>query len=186
MRRAPGAVYEDARPGLAMVDPRSRPCLEAAFVLYRQILAQVVAADHNVFAGRLSVPRWQRLATAGRVVVTGVAKTCRARLQTRTVARPVRRSGASTQPCHRSVAPYRSAAPSGGAPYRSAAAGGAQHGAGPHPRGAGEQHQREPEEQVLDRRPDEAAVAEERDPRGAEDRGGVVADDAAPGQPAVA
>ena len=48
-----------------MVDTRSRPCLEAAFVLYRQILAEVVAAEHNVFAGRLSVPRWQRLATGG-------------------------------------------------------------------------------------------------------------------------
>ena len=84
-------LYEDARPGLAMVDTRSRPCLEAAFVLYRQILAEVVAAEHNVFAGRLSVPRWQRLATAGRVVVTGAAEASRARLLTRT-GRPARTS----------------------------------------------------------------------------------------------
>jgi 15-cis-phytoene synthase len=76
-------LYEDARPGLAMVDARSRPCLEAAFVLYRQILAEVATADHNVFAGRLSVPRWQRLATAGRVVVSGAAGASRSRLLTR-------------------------------------------------------------------------------------------------------
>ena len=44
----------------------------------------MVAAEHNVFAGRLSVPRWQRLATAGRVVVTGAAEASRARLLTRT------------------------------------------------------------------------------------------------------
>jgi phytoene synthase len=77
------ALYEDARPGLVMVDARSRPCLETAFLLYRQILAEVVAADHNVFAGRLSVPRWQRLATAGRVVVTGAAGATRTRRPTR-------------------------------------------------------------------------------------------------------
>ena len=77
-------LYEEARPGLAMVDVRSRPCLETAFVLYRQILAKVVAAEHNVFAGRLSVPRWQRLATAGRVVITGAVEGSRARLLPRT------------------------------------------------------------------------------------------------------
>ena len=73
-------LYEDARPGLALVDTRSRPCLEAAFVLYRQILAEVVAADHNVFARRLSVPGWQRLGPAARVVAAGAVGASRARL----------------------------------------------------------------------------------------------------------
>jgi phytoene synthase len=58
-------LYALARPGLRMVDARSQPCLEAAFTLYRRILHRVIANDFNVFEGRLVVPTWQRLATAG-------------------------------------------------------------------------------------------------------------------------
>ena len=50
-----------------MVDPRSQPCLELAFTLYRRILHRVIANDFNVFERRLVVPPWQRLATAGHV-----------------------------------------------------------------------------------------------------------------------
>jgi len=60
-------LYESAKPGLGMVDAGSRPCLEIAFTLYRRILHQVIAHDFNVFEGRLTVPSWQRLATAGQV-----------------------------------------------------------------------------------------------------------------------
>jgi phytoene synthase len=60
-------LYVVAKPGLRMVDPRSRPCLEMAFTLYRRILHRVIDNDFNVFQGRLAVPRWQRLATAGHV-----------------------------------------------------------------------------------------------------------------------
>jgi phytoene synthase len=60
-------LYAAARPGLRMVDARSRPCLEMAFTLYRRILHRVIANDFNVFAGRLAVPSWQRLATLGHV-----------------------------------------------------------------------------------------------------------------------
>jgi 15-cis-phytoene synthase len=60
-------LYADARPGLRMVDARSQPCLEAAFTLYRRILHRVIANDFNVFQRRLTVPTWQRLATAGHV-----------------------------------------------------------------------------------------------------------------------
>ena len=56
-------LYTAAKPGLRMVDARSRPGLEMAFRLYRRILYRVIASDFNVFAGRLVVPRWQRLAT---------------------------------------------------------------------------------------------------------------------------
>jgi phytoene synthase len=66
VRRAAG-LYAAARPGLRMVDARSRPCLEAAFTLYRRILHRVIANDFNVFERRLVVPAWQRLATAGHV-----------------------------------------------------------------------------------------------------------------------
>ena len=66
VRRA-ADLYAAARPGLSMVDARSQPCLEAAFTLYRRILYRVIANDFNVFEGRLVVPTWQRLATAGHV-----------------------------------------------------------------------------------------------------------------------
>jgi len=71
-------LYEVARPGLRMVDYRSRPCLEMAFTLYRRILHEVIAHDFNVFQRRLVVPSWQRLATAGhvaaRTAVTGIGR----------------------------------------------------------------------------------------------------------------
>ena len=78
-------LYAAAKPGLSLVDSRSQPCLEAAFTLYRRILHRVIANDFNVFERRLIVPRWQRLATAGRVAVRmagvnvteAVASSCR-------------------------------------------------------------------------------------------------------------
>jgi phytoene synthase len=66
VRRAVG-LYAMAKPGLTMVDPRSQPCLELAFTLYRRILHRVIRNDFNVFEGRLAVPRWQRLAASGHV-----------------------------------------------------------------------------------------------------------------------
>jgi phytoene synthase len=69
-------LYVVAKPGLGMVDSRSRPCLELAFTLYRRILHRVIDNDFNVFERRLAVPSWQRLATAGHVV----ARTAGARL----------------------------------------------------------------------------------------------------------
>jgi phytoene synthase len=69
-------LYVVAKPGLGMVDSRSRPCLELAFTLYRRILHRVIDNDFNVFERRLAVPSWQRLATAGHVA----ARTAGARL----------------------------------------------------------------------------------------------------------
>jgi len=71
VRRAIG-LYSIAKPGLSMVDSRSQPCLEMAFTLYRRILHRVVANDFNVFERRLSVPDWQRVATAGHVTARAV------------------------------------------------------------------------------------------------------------------
>jgi phytoene synthase len=65
-------LYAQAQPGLMMVDARSRPCLEAAFTLYRRILHRVIANDFNVFERRLVVPTWQRLATAGHLAARTV------------------------------------------------------------------------------------------------------------------
>ncbi len=57
-------LYTVARPGLDLVARSSRPCLEAAYRLYGGILDEVERHEHNVFAGRIRVPRRRRLATA--------------------------------------------------------------------------------------------------------------------------
>lgn len=143
-------LYVVAKPGLRMVDSRSRPCLEMAFTLYRRILRRVIGNDFNVFEGRLVVPRWQQLATAGHVAA---------------------RTAIASISSHRS-APV--ADLSRGLP-----------GAGPHPGGGAEEHQREPESQVLDRRIGKAPLAEEHDPPRTRNGAVVVPDDAPSRQPAV-
>ena len=82
-------LYAVARPGLGMVDARSQPCLEAAFTLYRRILHQVIANDFNVFEGRLVVPTWQRLATAGHAAARAASANLMASVAS---SRPSRRS----------------------------------------------------------------------------------------------
>jgi phytoene synthase len=58
-------VYAEARPGIGMLHPASRPCVWTAYVLYGGILERIEAAGHNVFAGRARVPRHRRLLAAG-------------------------------------------------------------------------------------------------------------------------
>lgn len=74
--RADG-LYEQMRPGLAMVNARSRPCLDAAFILYRGILREIEAADYDVFTSRATVPQRTRLATVGRVLVSAAGRRVR-------------------------------------------------------------------------------------------------------------
>jgi phytoene synthase len=76
VRRA-ARLYVLAKPGLNMVDTRSRPCLELAFTLYRRILRRVIGNDFNVFERRLTVPAWQRAATAGHVAARAAATSLR-------------------------------------------------------------------------------------------------------------
>ncbi|OXM63514.1 phytoene/squalene synthase family protein [Amycolatopsis vastitatis] len=57
-------VYAEARPGIAMLHPVSRPCVATAAVLYGQILDRIEDAGHDVFAGRATVSRGRRLAVA--------------------------------------------------------------------------------------------------------------------------
>ncbi|MEP7017339.1 MAG: phytoene/squalene synthase family protein [Actinomycetota bacterium] len=75
------SLYAVAGPGLRMVDARSRPCLEAAYTLYKRILHGVIANDFNVFQRRITVPTGQRLATVGhvatRTAISGVTATTR-------------------------------------------------------------------------------------------------------------
>ncbi|MEU0795793.1 phytoene/squalene synthase family protein [Amycolatopsis sp. NPDC005961] len=62
-------IYAEARPGIAMLHPASRPCVETAFTLYGGILDRIEAAGFNVFGGRARVPRHRRLLAAGDALV---------------------------------------------------------------------------------------------------------------------
>ncbi|WP_037309113.1 phytoene/squalene synthase family protein [Amycolatopsis orientalis] len=57
-------VYAEARPGIAMLHPVSRPCVATAAALYGRILERIESADHDVFAGRATVSKGRRLAVA--------------------------------------------------------------------------------------------------------------------------
>lgn len=58
-------LEERSRPGIAMLHPSSRDCIEAARVLYCGIVDEVEANDFDVFASRATVPMSRRLAVAG-------------------------------------------------------------------------------------------------------------------------
>ncbi|MFB8027817.1 phytoene/squalene synthase family protein [Streptomyces sp. NPDC056465] len=58
------SVYREAEPGIAMLEPRVRPCIRTAFVLYRGILDAVAADDYRVLHRRAVVPRRRRAVTA--------------------------------------------------------------------------------------------------------------------------
>ncbi|MFJ3977235.1 phytoene/squalene synthase family protein [Streptomyces sp. NPDC090021] len=57
-------VYQEARPGLAMLDPASRPCIRTAYVLYGSILDAVARDGHAVLHRRAVVSRRRRAAVA--------------------------------------------------------------------------------------------------------------------------
>ncbi|WP_431874969.1 phytoene/squalene synthase family protein [Amycolatopsis sacchari] len=59
------AVYRRAEPGIALLDPVSRPCVATAYTLYARILDRIEAEDHNVFRARATVGNPARLALAG-------------------------------------------------------------------------------------------------------------------------
>jgi phytoene synthase len=58
-------LEERSQPGVAMLDPTSRDCIEAARVLYCGIVDEVERNDYDVFAKRARVPMRRRLAVAG-------------------------------------------------------------------------------------------------------------------------
>ncbi|SEL75477.1 phytoene/squalene synthase family protein [Rhodococcus maanshanensis] len=66
--------YRDARPGLAMLDPRARPAITAAFDLYSAILDEIETSDYLVLDRRAVVPRRRRLTlVAPRLLESAVA-----------------------------------------------------------------------------------------------------------------
>ncbi len=65
------ALYRQAEVGIDLLPDRSARCVRAAWVLYSRILDQIEAIDLDVFSARARVPTWQKLATAGRVLLRG-------------------------------------------------------------------------------------------------------------------
>jgi len=58
-------LEERSRPGVEMLHPSSRDCIEAARVLYCGIVDEVERQDYDVFQRRATVPIHRRLAVAG-------------------------------------------------------------------------------------------------------------------------
>lgn len=58
------ALEQEARPGIAMLHPAVRPCIESARELYCGIVDEVEAIDYEVFDHRATVPTSRRLAVA--------------------------------------------------------------------------------------------------------------------------
>ncbi|MEU1479186.1 phytoene/squalene synthase family protein [Streptomyces sp. NPDC005760] len=73
-------VYREAAPGLAMLDPVSRPCIRTAFVLYGGILDAVAADGYRSVQHRAVVPARRRALVA----LDGLMRVGAARLGHRT------------------------------------------------------------------------------------------------------
>ncbi|MFG2432813.1 phytoene/squalene synthase family protein [Streptomyces sp. NPDC048590] len=72
-------VYAFAEPGIAMLEPRVRPCIRTAFVLYRGILDAIAADDYRALHRRAVVARRRRAVTAA----GGLARILGARMRPR-------------------------------------------------------------------------------------------------------
>jgi phytoene synthase len=62
-----------SRHGIDLLAPSSRPCIDAARILYCGIVDEVERIDYQVFTRRASVPMRRRLAVAGPAWVKAVA-----------------------------------------------------------------------------------------------------------------
>ena len=65
-------LYARARPGLAMLDPRTRPGVQAATTLYGEILDRVRREGYPVLRRRVRVPGPRRAAVAATAIGAGV------------------------------------------------------------------------------------------------------------------
>ena len=62
-------LEEASRPGIEMLHPSSRDCIEAARILYCGIVDEVERNDYDIFSSRATVPMRRRLAVAGPALV---------------------------------------------------------------------------------------------------------------------
>ncbi|MDX3771566.1 phytoene/squalene synthase family protein [Streptomyces sp. NBC_01707] len=83
-------VYQAAEPGIAMLDPRARPCIRTAFTLYGGILDAIAHQDYAVLHHRAVVSLGRRAATA----TAGVVRVAGARWRARTTPQAPRTNGA--------------------------------------------------------------------------------------------
>ncbi|WP_278265531.1 phytoene/squalene synthase family protein [Nocardia sp. AG03] len=67
-------LYRRATPGIALLDPRVRPAIETAAILYGEILDRIEAADHQVFAARATVPTRRRILVAAKGFTAAVGR----------------------------------------------------------------------------------------------------------------
>lgn len=58
------SFYGKAQPLMPLIDPVSRPCLQAMIQIYHGILEQIVRQDYDVFRSRARVPAWGKLGIA--------------------------------------------------------------------------------------------------------------------------
>jgi phytoene synthase len=72
-------LYHEAAPGIALLDPVSRPCVRTAFVLYGGILDAVAEDGYRSVHRRAAVPRRRRAAVA----LDGLTRVVAARLRAR-------------------------------------------------------------------------------------------------------
>ncbi|BBX48765.1 phytoene/squalene synthase family protein [Mycobacterium cookii] len=70
-------VYEQARTGIEMLAPVSRPCVAAALTLYSEILERIEELDFEIFSQRATVGKPRRLAVA----TAGITRAWGARLR---------------------------------------------------------------------------------------------------------
>jgi 15-cis-phytoene synthase len=65
-------LEQSALPGIALLDPTSQPCIDAARILYCGIVDEIERNDYDVFSRRATVPWSRRLAVAGPAWVKAV------------------------------------------------------------------------------------------------------------------
>lgn len=82
-------IYRYAAEGVALLEPRSQPCVATALTLYSEILDRIEESDFAVFSQRASVGNGRRMRVAG----AGLIRSWRARRIH--VASNARRSGAA-------------------------------------------------------------------------------------------
>ncbi|MGW2964902.1 phytoene/squalene synthase family protein [Streptomyces sp. NPDC001220] len=82
------SVYRTAAPGLAMLDPASRPCVRTAFVLYGGILDAIADDGYAAVHRRAVVPRRRRAAVALNGLLSVMAARAQSRVRARNSTRP--------------------------------------------------------------------------------------------------
>ncbi|MGP0071627.1 MAG: phytoene/squalene synthase family protein [Bryobacteraceae bacterium] len=55
------AYYDESRPLIGLVHPRSRPSLWALIEIYRRLLTRIERSNFDVLAKRIRVPTWEKL-----------------------------------------------------------------------------------------------------------------------------